>query len=144
MGVKLPAAGLGRVHCRCSHLTSRTLILTIEFIFIFLLGIGDLKNKTYDRIQEQIGININKDKFISESNYIPICKDGTQNKEVEDKLIAIKIDDFRQIAKKKDHYVIAIVGGEHKREAVEAALANPYFNVVVTDEKIARYLLDGR
>ena len=38
---------------------------------IFLLGIGDLKNKTYDRIQEQIGININKDEFISESNYIP-------------------------------------------------------------------------
>ena len=68
---------------------------------IFLLGIGDLKNKTYDRIQEQIGININKDEFISESNYIPICKDGTQNKEVEDKLIAIKLDDFRQIASNK-------------------------------------------
>ena len=111
---------------------------------IFLLGIGDLKNKTYDRIQEQIGININKDEFVSESNYIPICKDGTQNKEVEDKLIAIKIDDFRQLAKQQDRYVIAIAGGEHKREAIEAALAKPYFNVLVTDEKIARYLLDGR
>src|SRR5919201_4117358 len=28
---------------------------------IFLIGIGDLKNKTYERIQEQIGISINKD-----------------------------------------------------------------------------------
>ena len=111
---------------------------------IFLLGIGDLKNKTYDRIQEQIGININKDEFVSESNYIPICKDGTQNKEVEDKLIAIKIDDFRQIAQQQDRYVIAIAGGEHTREAIEAALAKPYFNVFVTDEKIARYLLERR
>ena len=111
---------------------------------IFLLGIGNLQNKIYDRIQEQIGININKDEFISESNYIPICKDGNQNKEVEDKLIAIKIDDFRQIAKQHDRYVIAIAGGEHKGEAIEAALANPYFNILVTDEKIARYLLDGR
>jgi DNA-binding transcriptional regulator LsrR (DeoR family) len=102
-----------------------------------------MKNKTYDRIQEQIGININKDEFISESNYIPIRKDGTQNKKVEDKLIAIKLDDFRNIAKQQDHYVIAIAGGEDKREAIEAALANPYFNVLVTDEKIARYLLDG-
>jgi deoxyribonucleoside regulator len=109
----------------------------------FLLGIGDMKNKTYDRIQEQIGININKDEFISESNYIPIRKDGTQNKKVEDKLIAIKLDDFRKIAKQQDRYVIAIAGGEDKREAIEAALANPYFNVLVTDEKIARYLLDG-
>jgi deoxyribonucleoside regulator len=111
---------------------------------IFLLGIGDLKNKTYDRIQEQIGIDIDKDQFVSESNYIPIRKDGTQHKEVEEKLIAIKLDDFRQIAKQQDRYVVAIAGGEHKREAVEAALAKPYFNVLVTDEKIARYLLDGR
>jgi len=111
---------------------------------IFLLGIGDLKNKTYDRIQEQIGIDIDKDQFVSESNYIPIRKDGTQHKEVEEKLIAIKLDDFRQIAKQQDRYVVAIAGGEHKREAVEAALAKSYFNVLVTDEKIARYLLDGR
>jgi DNA-binding transcriptional regulator LsrR (DeoR family) len=111
---------------------------------IFLLGIGNLHNKTYDRIQEQIGIDIDKDEFISESNYIPIRRDGIQNKEIEDKLIAIKIDDFRQIAKKKDHHVIAIAGGEHKREAIEAALVNPYFNTLVTDEKIARYLLDER
>jgi len=110
----------------------------------FLLGIGDLKNKTYDRIQEQIGININKDVFISESNYIPVGKDGAQHKEVEEKLIAIKLDDFRQIAQQHDRYVIAIAGGEHKREAIEAALARPYFNVLVTDERIARYLLDGR
>jgi DNA-binding transcriptional regulator LsrR (DeoR family) len=111
---------------------------------IFLLGIGDLKNKTYDRIQEQLGIHINKDKFVSESNYIPICKDGTQHKEIEDKLIAIKIDDFRRIAKQQDCYVVAIAGGEHKREAIEAALAKPYFNVLVTDERVARYLLDRR
>jgi len=111
---------------------------------IFLLGIGNLQNKTYDRIQEQIGISINKDEFISESNYIPIRKDGIQNKEVEDKIIAIKIDDFRQMAKQPDRYVIAIAGGEQKREAIEAALVKPYFNVLVTDEKIARYLLDGR
>src|SRR5919197_6651096 len=77
---------------------------------IFLLGIGDLKNKTYDRIQEQIGININKGKFISESNYIPISKDGTQYKEVEEKLIAIKLDDFRQIANHPDRYIIPIAG----------------------------------
>jgi DNA-binding transcriptional regulator LsrR (DeoR family) len=77
-------------------------------------------------------------------NYIPICKDGSQNKAVEDKLIAIKLDDFRQIARQQNRYVIAIAGGEHKREAIEAALANPYFNVLVTDEKIARYLLQGR
>jgi DNA-binding transcriptional regulator LsrR (DeoR family) len=31
-----------------------------------------------------------------------------------------------------------------KSQAIEAALANPYFNVLVTDEKIARYLLEGR
>lgn len=94
--------------------------------------------------KNKLGININKDEFISESNYIPICKDGTQNKAVEDKLIAIKLDDFRQIARQQNRYVIAIAGGEHKREAIEAALANPYFNVLVTDEKIARYLLQGR
>src|SRR5205823_8399181 len=100
--------------------------------------------KNNNIIKKQIDININKDEFISEINYIPICKDGKQNKEVEDKLIAIKIDDFRQIAKQQDCYVIAIAGGEHKRGAVEAALAKPYFNILVTDEKIARYLLDGR
>ena len=50
----------------------------------------------------------------------------------------------RQIARQQDRYVIAIAGGEHKREAIEAALAKPYFNVLVTDERIARYLLDGR
>jgi DNA-binding transcriptional regulator LsrR (DeoR family) len=111
---------------------------------IFLVGIGNLHNKTYDRIQEQIGISINKDEFVSESNYIPIRQDGVQNKEVEDKLIAIKIDDFRQIAKQQDRYVIAVAGGEYKGEAIAAALAKPYFNVLVTDEKIARYLLDGR
>ena len=111
---------------------------------IFLLGIGNLHNKTYDRIQKQIGININKDEFVSESNYIPIRKDGIQSKEVEEKIIAIKIDDFRQIAKQQGRYVIAIAGGEQKREAIEAALVKPYFNVLVTDEKIARYLLDGR
>jgi len=111
---------------------------------IFLVGIGNLQNKTYDRIQEQIGVSINKDEFISESNYIPIRQDGTQSKEVEDKLIAIKIDDFRQIAQQQDRYVIAVAGGEHKGEAIAAALARPYFNVLVTDEKIARYLLDGR
>ena len=110
---------------------------------IFLLGIGDLKNKTYDRIQEQIGINIDKDKFVSESNYIPICKSGDQHREVEDKLIAIKLDDFREIARQQNRYVVAIAGGEHKREAIEAALAKPYFNVLVTDERIARYLLEG-
>ena len=71
-------------------------------------------------------------------------KDGTQHKEVEEKLIAIKLDDFRQMAKQHDRYVIAIAGGEHKREAIEAALAKPYFNVLVTDERIARYLLDRR
>ena len=102
------------------------------------------KNKTYDRIQEQIGISINKGEFISESNYIPIRKDGEQNKKIEDKLIAIKLDDFRKIARQQDRYVIAIAGGEHKREAIEAALAKPYFNVLVTDERIARYLLEGR
>ena len=111
---------------------------------IFLLGIGDLKNKTYDRIQEQIGITINKDVFISESNYIPVGKDGNQHRGVEKKLIAIKLDYFRQMAKQHDRYVIAIAGGEHKREAIEAALAKPYFNVLVTDERIARYLLDRR
>jgi hypothetical protein len=111
---------------------------------IFLLGIGDLKNKTYDRIQEQIGVNIDKNTFVSESNYIPICKSGDQHREVEDKLIAIKLDDFREIARQQDRYVIAVAGGEHKREAIEAALAKPYFNVLVTDERIARYLLEGR
>jgi DNA-binding transcriptional regulator LsrR (DeoR family) len=111
---------------------------------IFLLGIGDLKNKTYERIQEQIGIHIDKNTFVSESNYIPICKSGNQHKEVEDKLIAIKLDDFREIARQQDRYVIAIAGGEHKREAIEAALVKPYFNVLVTDERIARYLLEGR
>jgi DNA-binding transcriptional regulator LsrR (DeoR family) len=40
--------------------------------------------------------------------------------------------------------VIAIAGGEHKREAIEAALVKPYFNVLVTDERIARHLLDKR
>lgn len=110
---------------------------------IFLLGIGDLKNKTYERIQEQLGVSINKDEYIAESNYIPIGKDGTQHREIEDKLIAIKLDDFRKLAKQPDRYVIAIAGGEHKREAIAAALAQPYCNVLVTDEKIARYLLDG-
>jgi len=111
---------------------------------IFLLGIGELKNETYDGIQKQIGVNVDKDAFVAESNYIPINKDGIPNNEVEEKIIAIKIDDFREIAKRSDRYVVAVAGGEHKKEAIEATLAKPYFNVLVTDEKIARYLLDGR
>ena len=44
--------------------------------------------------------------------------------------------------KQPARYVIAVAGGEAKQEALEAATADPYFNILVSDTSIARHLLD--
>lgn len=108
---------------------------------VFLLGIGTITNETYRGIKKEIGVYVDEEKFCMESNFIPMTEDGTQHEDFAKNLVGINIEDFRDIMKRTDRYVIAVAGGD-KFAAIEAALQMPYFNVLVTDRGVARYLLD--
>lgn len=108
---------------------------------IFLLGIGNINDVTYHRVEKQIGVVVKEEEFAGEINYIPIRKDGSQHEEFATTLVGITINDFRNIVKQPDRYVIAVAGGK-KLLAIEAALADPICNVLVTDRRIAQGLLE--
>ncbi len=108
---------------------------------IFLLGIGVLTSQDYERIEVQMGIPVKRDKYVGESNYIPIRQDGSQHEEFARTLLGITIEELRQISRTPGSTVMAVAGGERKKEAIAAAVANPYFNTLITDEETAQYLL---
>jgi len=109
---------------------------------IFLLGIGTINNQTYRGIRRGINVCVDEKRFFVESNFIPINRNGDQHTEFAKNLVGINIEDFRTIIKQKNKYVIAVAGGKEKLETIAIALKKPYFNVLVTDRGVARYLLD--
>jgi len=58
--------------------------------------------------------------------------------ELDERTVAIEMDDL-----KKTKYSIAIAGGEEKRDVIHAGLKGSYFNVLITDEGVAEYLLEN-
>lgn len=108
---------------------------------IFLLGIGMTTNINFERIEQQIGIPIDRDEFPAESNNIPIRRDGTQHDEIARALLGINIEELRHTSRQPGRIVMAVAGGPRKKEAIAAAVANPYFNTLITDEENAQNLL---
>jgi DNA-binding transcriptional regulator LsrR (DeoR family) len=111
---------------------------------IILFGIGIVKdNEILSYVNRHIA-HRSEDalaQFVAESNYIPIDKYGNQDEVISSNTVAINIDDLRKLSKDKDRQVIAIAGGPLKKEAIQAALIRPFFNVFVTDSEIARHIL---
>jgi DNA-binding transcriptional regulator LsrR (DeoR family) len=110
---------------------------------IFLIGIGTTRDEKYRQVFNTVYKDHgDMDEYVAESNYIPINIAGSQYPEVEKYFVAVNIDKLRSIIDKEDKYVIAIAGGKEKKKALEAATANPYFNILVTDMEIAKHLME--
>ena len=60
---------------------------------------------------------------------------------MESSMVRIGLDEFRGAAKSFGRLVIALAGGSYKTEAVRAALAGRFFNVLITDVNVAEGLL---
>lgn len=116
---------------------------------IFLVGIGSIKDNInqgmtpYYRMLTRLDTSLcNKlHKYKAESHFIPIDSNGEEHKEIVEKILAVTINDLRDIMKKPNKTIIAVAGGDNKKEAIMDAMANPYFNIFITDDPVADYLL---
>ena len=57
--------------------------------------------------------------------------------ELDARTVAVELNDLKQAK-----YTIAVAGGEEKKEVLLAGLKGGYFNVLITDEGVAEYLMD--
>ena len=118
---------------------------------IFLLGIGNLKSYSgnmkarYEnilyRLDPQMKDEQTREEFVAETDFQPIRRDGSINHTIERQLVGVGVSHLRKIRDDPKKHLIAISGGPDKTEAVEAALVDPYFNRLVTDQTVAEYLL---
>jgi deoxyribonucleoside regulator len=120
---------------------------------IFLMGIGRANDEHYKTILERMkllkAIKREKnglDRAVAELCWVPIDAQGDVIQEIEDALVGVKPRDLREISKEPGtrRHVIAIAGGEAKKDAVHAALMKPCFTTLITDVVNARNLLASR
>lgn len=116
---------------------------------IILLGIGSVKHMLTGKKKEHFMEMFKKvgdknenimNEYTTESNFILMREDGSVDEVTEEKLVGINISHLRKIKFQSEKNIIAIAGGEEKREAIKAALVDPYFNILITDQSVAEYL----
>jgi DNA-binding transcriptional regulator LsrR (DeoR family) len=120
---------------------------------IALVGVGNLWGEN-GHLQKRYAVVLQRldpkfestgEEYVAESDFIPLRADGTVHRCIANKLVGIGIKGFRDMLKRSEPpIIIAVAGGKHKQRAVAAALVKPYFNVLVTDEAVAGYLLQER
>ena len=59
--------------------------------------------------------------------------------ELDSRTVAVELSEF-----KKAKYAIAVAGGDEKKDVIHAGLKGGYFNVLITDEVVAEYLLENQ
>ena len=117
---------------------------------IFLLRIGALKHdghedRAYDAFLQRLDpmLDLQDEEYGVETFFIPLrADDGKEHATIRDKIIAVKISELRQLAQQPGKQVIVVAGGKSKCRAIKHALENPYFNVLVTDEDVAEFLVE--
>lgn len=109
---------------------------------IFLCGIGTTDNDVYRTILKRLDSKLESpERYAAEVGYVPILADGRYSKEVAAEVVGVSIDQLKHAAASRNKHVIAVAGGEKKKEAVRAALKAKCFNVLITDEVVAAHLL---
>jgi DNA-binding transcriptional regulator LsrR (DeoR family) len=115
---------------------------------VVILPIGDFtdENSVGYTNYKRIGIDVEqlkKDGAIGTVICWPVNAEGrlVENKRVEETIFSISLDDLKRMAEDKNKLVMAIAGGEEKKEIVQAALRQRYFNILTTDESVANYLI---
>lgn len=82
-----------------------------------------------------------------EFNYQPFDKEGNpvtvgKLKRLIEQTMAVRLEDFQKLAADSGKRVIAGAGGANKVETIRAALKGKFFNVLVTDHRVAKRLLE--
>ena len=117
---------------------------------IGLVGVGNLWDesghlqKRYAAVLQRLDPQLEStgEEYVAESDFIPLRADGTVHRCIANKVVGVGLKGFRHMLQRPaPPTIIAMAGGQPKRRAVAAALVKPYFNVLVTDETVARHLL---
>ena len=118
---------------------------------IALTGIGavDSRSPGFCEFASRNGISekkLEKLGMVGEFNYQPIDESGNElvAPELESlrrRFIGVPLTQLRDLAQSRASLVIAVAGGPDKKRAIKAALARGLFNVLVTDQETAQFLL---
>lgn len=68
----------------------------------------------------------------------------TKGQQVGDFFLTVTVSDLRRLARNHEKTVVLIAGGHHKISAVRIALEYGFCNSLVTDEDIAKFLLEDK
>lgn len=120
-------------------------------IDVAVVGVGTVGLDTpgFCALAEHHGLspdNLKQMGAVGEVNYRPFDETGkpVDTSEIE-KLTkhttAVEHGTFRELIEQGKH-VIAVAGGKSKKEAIHAALKGGLFNVLITDQEVASYLID--
>jgi DNA-binding transcriptional regulator LsrR (DeoR family) len=110
---------------------------------IFVLGAGNLTNKSYGRISEQLAIESYVDKLTKDDSgvvqilYAPLRENGQPDKDISDKIVGVTVEDMQKIARNGKQRVILVAGGSEKIKALQRVIQFPCYNVLVTDVGVA-------
>ncbi|MBI4640974.1 MAG: winged helix-turn-helix transcriptional regulator [Candidatus Tectomicrobia bacterium] len=121
---------------------------------IALVGIGCIGEETpgFCSLAEYYGITpaqLKAMNIVGEINYQPFDEAGNiidheELRNLSRRVIAVPALRLKEMAKQFGKHVIAVAGGQQKIEAIEGAIKGKLFDILITDENVAKALLsDG-
>ena len=122
-----------------------------QHVDIALTGIGgvDSSSPGFCEFASRNGISekkLEKLGMVGEFNYQPIDETGNalvapEIESLSRRFIGVPLTRLRDLAQSRASLVIAIAGGPNKKAAIKSALNGGLFNVLVTDQETAQFLL---
>lgn len=119
---------------------------------IALVGIGMIGEETpgFCSLAESYGVSVKKLRalgVVGEINYQPFdvrgqVSDRKELRELTRRVLAVSAERLRALSKSYGKYVIAVAGGQQKRQAIRGALRGGFMSVLITDEDTALTLLE--
>jgi len=121
---------------------------------IALVGIGSIAEETpgFCALAESYGVSVERLRelgVVGEINYQPFdaagrIVDRPELRALARRILSVGGDRLQALSRRAHHHVVAVAGGRPKLDAVRAALAGRFMNVLVTDEDVATALLRPR
>jgi DNA-binding transcriptional regulator LsrR (DeoR family) len=124
-----------------------------QSVDVALVGIGQIAEHTpgFCSLAESYGVGVERLRelgVVGEINYQPfdahgVIVDRPELRVLMRRVLSVDGPRLQALSRLADRWVIGVAGGRAKRDAVRAALAGRFMNVLVTDEDVATAVLRG-